>query len=92
VEDPQQLALELYPNPDPQTGEIWVRMPREHGSSENLMNRVQALARWQSELSSCRSVQHTLSQQVELSSPVHRTLDELELVYPALGLSLAVGL
>jgi hypothetical protein len=31
VEDPQQLALELYPNPDPQTGEIWVRTPREHG-------------------------------------------------------------
>jgi hypothetical protein len=31
VEDPQQLALELYPEPDPQTGEIWVRTPREHG-------------------------------------------------------------
>jgi hypothetical protein len=31
VEDPLQLALELYPNPDPQTGEIWVRTPREHG-------------------------------------------------------------
>ena len=61
------------------------------GSSENLMNRVQALARWQSGLSNCQSVQHTLSQQVEPSSPVHRTLDELELVYPALDLSLAVG-
>jgi hypothetical protein len=31
VEDPHQLALDLYPNPDPDTGEAWVRTPREHG-------------------------------------------------------------
>jgi hypothetical protein len=31
AEDPQQLALNLYPNPDPETGEVWVRTPREHG-------------------------------------------------------------
>jgi hypothetical protein len=31
-----------------------------------------------------------LPQQVELSSPVHRTLNELELVHPTFGLSLTV--
>ncbi len=31
MEDPHQLALDLYPNPDPETGEVWVRTPREHG-------------------------------------------------------------
>jgi hypothetical protein len=29
VENPQQLDLDLYP--DPETGEVWVRTPREHG-------------------------------------------------------------
>ena len=31
MEHLQQLALNLYPNPDPQTGEVWIRTPREHG-------------------------------------------------------------
>jgi hypothetical protein len=31
AEDPYQPALDLYPNPDPETGEVWVRTPREHG-------------------------------------------------------------
>jgi hypothetical protein len=31
VEHLQQLALNLYPNPDPQTGEVWIRTPRDHG-------------------------------------------------------------
>jgi hypothetical protein len=31
AEDLQQLALQLYPNPDPESGEVWVRTPREHG-------------------------------------------------------------
>ena len=39
---------------------------------------------------SCRGVQHALPQQVELSSPVHRALNELELVHSTFGLSLTV--
>jgi hypothetical protein len=31
AEDPYQPALDLYPNPDPETGEVWVRTPREYG-------------------------------------------------------------
>jgi hypothetical protein len=31
VEGPQQLALDLYPDPNSETGDIWVRTPREHG-------------------------------------------------------------
>jgi hypothetical protein len=31
AEEPYQPALDLYPEPDPETGEVWVRTPREHG-------------------------------------------------------------
>ncbi len=31
AEEPYQPALDLYPEPDPETGDVWVRTPREHG-------------------------------------------------------------
>ena len=40
---------------------------------------------------SARSVEYALPQQIELAATIHRTLHELELVHPPLGLSLAVG-
>jgi hypothetical protein len=40
---------------------------------------------------SARGVEYALPQQIELAAPVHSTLHELELVDPALDLSLAVG-
>ena len=56
----------------------------------NLMNCLQACSEehW---CSTRGSVQQTLSEQIELSASVHRALDELELVDPALSLALAVG-
>src|SRR5688500_662856 len=55
------------------------------------MNRGQALPEWRKNSSTRRSVQHALPEQIELTPPVHRALDELELVYPTVGLALTVG-